>query len=160
VRRADNLTTFMCRLSWNLGASSSWNPLGLSRPVMGLLYLYLLLGCDENYYRLINLRKEMVMGYFETQLYSTLAQSRRLILQLRYQMHTSWTQTRCTRWEKRNREFRKTSCVCYYHSSNPVQDNASFTDAFKQEMDIPRVAQAATFLATCLSGSEQFQFRS
>jgi len=56
---------------------------------MGLLYLYLLLGCDENYYRLINLRKEMVMGYFETQLYSTLAQSRRLILQLRYQMHTS-----------------------------------------------------------------------
>jgi len=31
----------MCRLSWNLGASTSWNPLGLSRPVMGLLYLYL-----------------------------------------------------------------------------------------------------------------------
>ena len=30
----------MCRLSWNLGASTSWNPLGLSRPVMGLLYLY------------------------------------------------------------------------------------------------------------------------
>jgi len=28
----------MCRLSWNLGASTSWNPLGLSRPVMGLLY--------------------------------------------------------------------------------------------------------------------------
>jgi len=38
VRRADNLTTFMCRLSWNLGASTSWNPQGLSRPVMGLLY--------------------------------------------------------------------------------------------------------------------------
>jgi hypothetical protein len=36
VCRADNLTTFMCRLSWNLGISSSWNPLGLSRPVMGL----------------------------------------------------------------------------------------------------------------------------
>jgi len=30
----------MCRLSWNLGASNSWNPLGLSRPVMGMLYLY------------------------------------------------------------------------------------------------------------------------
>ena len=30
----------MCRLSWNLGASTSWNPLGLFRPVMGLLYLY------------------------------------------------------------------------------------------------------------------------
>ena len=38
---ADNLTTFMCRLSWNLGASASWNPQGLSRPVMGFLYLYL-----------------------------------------------------------------------------------------------------------------------
>jgi len=34
-----NLTTFMCRLSWNLGASTSWNPQGLSRSVMGLLYL-------------------------------------------------------------------------------------------------------------------------
>jgi hypothetical protein len=41
VRRADNLTTFKCRLSWNLGASSSWNPQVLSRPVMGLLYLNL-----------------------------------------------------------------------------------------------------------------------
>jgi hypothetical protein len=40
VRRADNLTTFVCRLSWNLRASTSWNPQGLSRPVMGLLYLY------------------------------------------------------------------------------------------------------------------------
>jgi hypothetical protein len=45
VRRADNLATFMRRLSWNLGASNSWNPQGLSRPVMGLLYLYLLLTC-------------------------------------------------------------------------------------------------------------------
>jgi len=39
VRKADNLTTFTCRLSWNLGASSSWNPMGLSRPVIELLYL-------------------------------------------------------------------------------------------------------------------------
>ena len=37
---ADNLTTLMCRLSWNLGASNSWKPQGLSRFVMGLLYLY------------------------------------------------------------------------------------------------------------------------
>jgi hypothetical protein len=43
VRRADNLATFMCRLSSNLGASTSWNPQGLPRPVMGLLYLYLVL---------------------------------------------------------------------------------------------------------------------
>jgi hypothetical protein len=40
VRRADNLTTSMCRLSCNLGASTSLNPQGLSRPVMGLLYLF------------------------------------------------------------------------------------------------------------------------
>jgi len=39
VRRAD-LTTFMCPLFWNLGASTSWNPQGLSRPVMGF-FLYL-----------------------------------------------------------------------------------------------------------------------
>jgi len=36
VRRTDNLTTFICRLSRNLGASTSWNSQGLSRPVMGL----------------------------------------------------------------------------------------------------------------------------
>jgi hypothetical protein len=41
VHRADKLATFMCRLSKNLGASASWNPQGLSRPVMGLLYLHL-----------------------------------------------------------------------------------------------------------------------
>jgi hypothetical protein len=35
------LTTYMCRLSSNLGASTSWNPQGLSSSVMGLLYLYL-----------------------------------------------------------------------------------------------------------------------
>jgi hypothetical protein len=35
---ADDLTIFMCRLSRNLGASTSWNPKGLSTPVMGLLY--------------------------------------------------------------------------------------------------------------------------
>ena len=37
--RADNLTTFMCRLSWNLGASDSWNHQGLSRSVRRLFYL-------------------------------------------------------------------------------------------------------------------------
>ena len=35
----------MCRLSWNLGASTFWNPQGLSRPVMGMLYLYLFFCC-------------------------------------------------------------------------------------------------------------------
>jgi hypothetical protein len=37
MRGDDNLTTFMYRLPINLGASTSWNPKGLSRPVMGLL---------------------------------------------------------------------------------------------------------------------------
>ena len=39
---ADNFTTFLCRLSLNLGISASWNPQGLSRPLMGLFYLYFL----------------------------------------------------------------------------------------------------------------------
>jgi hypothetical protein len=34
----------MYQLSCNLGASTSWNPQGLSWPVMGLLYLYLNMG--------------------------------------------------------------------------------------------------------------------
>ena len=38
VPRADNTTTVMWWLSWNLGASTSWNPLGLTRPVMELVY--------------------------------------------------------------------------------------------------------------------------
>jgi len=33
-----NITTFMCRLSWNLGVSTSWKSLGLFRPVMGLIF--------------------------------------------------------------------------------------------------------------------------
>jgi len=39
--RCVRLTTYhhSVRLSRNLGALTSWNPLGLSRPVMGLLYL-------------------------------------------------------------------------------------------------------------------------
>ena len=40
MHRADKLTTFTCQLSWNLGASTSWHPQGLSRPGQGLLYLY------------------------------------------------------------------------------------------------------------------------
>jgi hypothetical protein len=40
VRKADNLATFMCRLSYSLRASASWNTQALSRPVMELPYLY------------------------------------------------------------------------------------------------------------------------
>jgi hypothetical protein len=40
VRKAANLTTILVPLSRNLGTLTSWNPLGLSRPVMGMIYLY------------------------------------------------------------------------------------------------------------------------
>jgi hypothetical protein len=33
------LPTLCAQLSWNLWASNSWNPQGLSGPVMGLIYL-------------------------------------------------------------------------------------------------------------------------
>ena len=33
------LTIFLCWLSGNLGVATPWNPQGLSRPVLGLLYL-------------------------------------------------------------------------------------------------------------------------
>ena len=41
--RCVRLTTLppSCALSWNLGTLTSWNPLGHSRPVTGLFYLYL-----------------------------------------------------------------------------------------------------------------------
>jgi hypothetical protein len=40
VRKADNLTTIQVPLSCNLGTLTSWNPLGHSRPVTRLLYLF------------------------------------------------------------------------------------------------------------------------
>jgi len=47
MRKADNISTFMCRISWNLGASTFWNPQSLSRPVMWSLYLLTMLGYCE-----------------------------------------------------------------------------------------------------------------
>ena len=37
-------------LSQNLGTLTSWNPLGQSRPVMGLLYIYLIVACNNGTY--------------------------------------------------------------------------------------------------------------
>jgi hypothetical protein len=48
--RTDDLTTFMCQLSWNLWAPTSWNPQGMSSPVMGLLYLFM---CVCTYVRVL-----------------------------------------------------------------------------------------------------------
>jgi len=36
LHKADNRMTFMCRLSRNLGASTSWNPQCLVIPVTGI----------------------------------------------------------------------------------------------------------------------------
>jgi len=46
MRGADDLTSFMCPLSWNPVASTSWNPQSLPRPpVQGLLCIfYLMIG--------------------------------------------------------------------------------------------------------------------
>jgi hypothetical protein len=52
AHRADNLTTFVCWLSRNLGAPTSWNPQDLSTPVQGLLYLYLYLSTLLSSHRL------------------------------------------------------------------------------------------------------------
>jgi hypothetical protein len=57
VRMADNLPTFMCRLSRNLGASTSWNPLGLSRPVTGRTTLpFTILRYITIYYKIISFK--------------------------------------------------------------------------------------------------------
>ena len=58
VLRANNVTTIMYRCFWNPGASTSWNPQGLSRPVMGLLYLYIL----TNYFCRTDLFKNLIFS--------------------------------------------------------------------------------------------------
>ena len=40
MRKADNFTTILCRCHEIWEPSNSWNPLGHSRPVTGLLYLF------------------------------------------------------------------------------------------------------------------------
>jgi len=42
VRKADKLTTFMCRLSWTVRASTFWKPQGMSRPVIGIVWCVIL----------------------------------------------------------------------------------------------------------------------
>jgi len=42
-RCAGLTTTFLCRLSWNLAASTSWSPQGLFRPVYCFTFYILIL---------------------------------------------------------------------------------------------------------------------
>jgi hypothetical protein len=50
VRRADKLTTFVCRLSRKLGTLNSWNPMGCNGPVQGLLYRFTFNSISKKYY--------------------------------------------------------------------------------------------------------------
>jgi hypothetical protein len=59
VRRTDNLTILMCRLSSNLGASTYLNPQGLSRAVLGLLYL---LYKNVNRYSAVSTKRQVKVG--------------------------------------------------------------------------------------------------
>jgi hypothetical protein len=52
VRRADRLTNSVCWLPWNLGASHSWKPWGLSIPLQEFIYLfYDAIRCANNHAR-------------------------------------------------------------------------------------------------------------
>jgi hypothetical protein len=53
--RCVRLTTYNLHvpMSRNLRALTSWNPVGLFRPVMGQLYLYLLLSSDSGSQKLL-----------------------------------------------------------------------------------------------------------
>ena len=53
MHRADNLTTLMCRLSWNLGTPTSWNPQGPNR--VALVFSYHLIFQDVTLHTEISL---------------------------------------------------------------------------------------------------------
>lgn len=96
----------------------------------------------------------MVIGYFETSVYSTVARHDN--------WYFSWDSNRTPPGDKQGvtdgrNEIR--NFEGYYHYISSVHDNASFTDTYKQEKDSLTFAQAAIFLTTCLSGSEQFKSR-
>jgi hypothetical protein len=56
VREADNLITFTCRMSWKPGSLTSWNPLGHTGPVTGLL---------SNFYKIkIKIMEEGLFKYY------------------------------------------------------------------------------------------------
>jgi len=73
----------MCRLSWNLGASTSWNTWSLSRPVMGLLYFYLYLCTFMITFRSVFLR---IRSFSERKLY-------------RKSKHAFWVQRHFFSWK-------------------------------------------------------------
>ena len=56
--KPDILTTYICRLSWNLGSSPSWKPQGLSRPHNGIALPFIgYYSCDRlssSRHRLLN----------------------------------------------------------------------------------------------------------
>jgi hypothetical protein len=74
----------MYRLSLNLGASTSWNPQGLLRPVIGLLFLsqYFLVLNRTPYQLLIDFSKsKLIPSYFSVLLDSRFTNPSRLVAQ-------------------------------------------------------------------------------
>ena len=49
VRKANNLTSFMCILSWNLGALTFWNPQDLYRYCFTFTFTFTLFCCRTLY---------------------------------------------------------------------------------------------------------------
>jgi len=116
VHRADNLITFMCWLSWNLGASPCWNPQGLSRPVMGLLYLltgrttfYLLIFCTNPHDKILTVNLTKIIRFFNRQL---IPARYNCVLFLTTLMMVTWVAETC-RWLLCNK-------LTFQHSSAPV----------------------------------------
>jgi hypothetical protein len=60
VRRAGDLTTFICRVSRNLGATS-WNPYSLSRPVQGYAVPCYRCTCKIGIINIISLMKRQIV---------------------------------------------------------------------------------------------------
>jgi hypothetical protein len=87
VRRADDLTTFMCRLSRNLGASTSWNPQGLFRPVTGIASAFYLKVC-YSLHKIINLPAFYICVIVEC--YGSQDHEKNLVWSVRTKMRGEW----------------------------------------------------------------------
>jgi len=91
MRRSDNLTTFMCRLSWNLGASPPGTLWASNRPVQVWLYLYHFsyTQCESLITHDISLRSfhnciQIIIFLILLQLLSTCSSQRRHVLRQLY----------------------------------------------------------------------------
>jgi hypothetical protein len=109
---------------WNLGASTSWNPTGLSRPVMGLLYLYL-------YHSYLGLLFGVIRGTppwpIMQSVFSTSAWLRRFVVHVlpqRLGFHLRLLQCKCelwwTKWQWGTSSPRTSAFTCQYQSTDTL----------------------------------------